>query len=218
MKVTRLWLLAVMFAAAAYARVEVRTTDVPERPRTLKSFPAIVDQWQGVEGPRFDDRVLALLGADEYINRVYRSHAGGVGLYVGYYRSQVQGDSIHSPLNCLPGAGWEPVEKSRVTLRIPNDQRRSLSGTFQVNQLTVQKGEDKQLVLYWYQTRGRVVASEYWNKWYLVADAFGSGRTDAALVRIINPIDRNSDGAGAAAQAAGFATAVLPIVNLWLFE
>lgn len=219
MNTTRLWLLAAMFAAAAYARAELRTADVPARARTLRSFPAIVGQWQGVDGPRFDERVLALLGADDYINRVYRSSHGAVSLYVGYYRSQAQGDSIHSPLNCLPGAGWEPVEKSRVTLTIPDDERDSGARAFVVNQLTVQKGEDKQLVLYWYQTKGRVVASEYWNKFYLVADAFVSRRTDAALVRVIRPIDPDLGGVSAAAeQSSAFASSVLPTVNLWLFE
>jgi EpsI family protein len=220
MTIGRLWIMTAALAMASVARAEFRPADTPSRTRTLRSFPPVIEQWQGSDAPRFDARTLELLGADDYVNRIYRAGSRAMSLYVGYYRSQSQGDQIHSPLNCLPGAGWEPLERTRVTLNI--EASSTLPGTFgpiSVNRLTVQKGEDRQLVLYWYQTRHRIIASEYWNKFYLVADAFSTNRTDAALVRIISPLARDGDGdSDTTREAVAFAKTVLPTVNLWLFQ
>jgi EpsI family protein len=118
---------------------------------------------------------------------VYATNDSWVSLYIGYYQTQRQGSTIHSPMNCLPGAGWNP--KERTTLAIPV-QRASdaATETIQVNRLVIEKGFDRQLVLYWYQAHGRVVASEYWGKIYTVLDAMRMNRTDAAMVRVISPI------------------------------
>ena len=94
-----------------------------------------------------------------------------VGLYAGYYRSQRQGDTIHSPQNCLPGAGWRPVSSATINLTSPG-------GSVPVNQYVIQKGLDQQVVLYWYQGRGRVVANEYANKALLMWDAATLQRTN----------------------------------------
>jgi EpsI family protein len=144
---------------------------------------------------------VALLGVDDYIHRVYVSDSGvPVGLYAGYYVSQRQGDTIHSPQNCLPGAGWRPVSSSTVDLA-------SSSGKVTVNQYVIQKGLDQQVVLYWYQGRGRVVANEYANKALLMWDAARLQRTNGGLVRVMSPLTPGRD---AAADVAAFATALLP--------
>jgi len=163
-----------------------------------------------------EDKILAILGVDDYLNRVYVSpDRAGVALYVGYYNSQRQGDSIHSPMNCLPGAGWEPLSKSFT--KIPVALR---EGTTEIdaNRYVIRKGLDQQLVLYWYQSHGRTVASEYWSKFYLIRDAVRLNRTDAALVRVIVPIVPDRDGAEATAetQATDFIGSMFPLLSNYL--
>jgi EpsI family protein len=220
MSTRRIWVISVLLMLGTIARAELHPSAAVARSRTLKSFPVVVDRWTGVDEPRLDARILAVLGADDYVNRIYDSPTRSLSLFVAYYRSQAEGDSIHSPLNCLPGSGWEPVDRSRTTVTIPSGTPQLHGTVFDVNRLIIQKGEERRLVLYWYQTRSRVIASEYWNKFFLIADAFSNGRTDAALVRVISPIDRvfTSDDSVVAADTAAFAGAVLPLVNLWLFH
>jgi len=220
MNAKRLLAICVMLTLATAIRAEFRPADAPVRTRTLRSFPTVIAGWQGADGPRLDARILEVLGADDYLTRIYHSPSRPFSLFVGYYRSQAQGDSIHSPLNCLPGAGWVPVERSTMSLTTAAPTPPLAGTSFEVNRLTIQKGEDRQLVLYWYQTSRRVIASEYWNKFFLVADAFSTRRSDAALVRLITPLDRawSSEDTPAAADTAAFAGAVLPVVNLWLFQ
>src|SRR5262249_50661839 len=92
---------------------------VPAR-EPLDSCPMELSSWTGRRAPDLDGKTLAVLGVDEYLNRVYRGASGRpIGLYVGYYGSQRQGDTMHSPLNCLPGAGWSPVAYSQISVRVP---------------------------------------------------------------------------------------------------
>jgi len=165
--------------------------------------------------------VLEVLGVDDYITRVYQSTetTGGpsaarhqLGFYVGYYTSQRQGDTIHSPMNCLPGARWQPVSLSTVPITTSTQGDSPV-----VNRVIIQKGEDRQLVLYWYQGRGRVIANEYVSKAYLVWDAGTRNRSDGALVRVISPILRSETGTGhAERRATEFAAQVYPLLNKFL--
>jgi EpsI family protein len=182
--------------------------------RPLASFPAVLDPWHGRESP-LDAEVMKTAAVDDYLNRDYRSGVNSVGLYVGYYRSQREGEALHSPLNCLPGAGWVPIKTDSIEVAGSPG-----GATHTVNKLLVEKGLERMLVLYWYQTMNRVTASEYLRKLFLVTDAFGSGRTDVALVRIIAPIDaRHADGEAQALQLAHpFAGRVLPQVHRQLFQ
>ncbi len=124
----------------------------------------------------------------DYLQRGYFSPAEGqVGLYIGYFRSQRTGTTIHSPKNCLPGSGWQPETSSIYQLTLDDGRK------VPINLYVVRKGLDEQLVLYWYQAHGRVVASEYWGKFYLVYDALRLNRTDAALVRITAPVSRGGE-------------------------
>ena len=159
-----------------------------------------------------DAKILAVLGVDDYLNRVYTSpDRAQLGLYVGYYGSQRQGDSIHSPMNCLPGAGWEPLSKSFLTIPVSTAEG---AAAVDANRYVIQKGLNRQLVLYWYQSHGRTVASEYWSKLYLVRDAVRLNRTDAALVRVIVPIDPNADDGEMRAerQASDFVKSMFPLL------
>jgi len=157
----------------------------------LSQLPFKVGNWQGEEQPLSPD-VLQATGVSDYNNRFYvASGKPPVEVYVGYYASQKTGDTMHSPKNCLPGAGWEPVSSGYVTV--------SLAGQAPIvlNEYVIQKDEQKQLVFYWYQGRGRVIASEYAGKFWMVADAISRNRTDGALVRLVTPIRDDEDGARA---------------------
>jgi EpsI family protein len=169
--------------------------------QSFDTLPLELARWRGYDAKPLADDIVALLGVDDYVHRTYLSASGvPVNLYAGYYHSQRQGDTIHSPQNCLPGAGWRPV--SSTTTTIPVNGRE-----VEVNQYVIQKGLDQQVVLYWYQGRGRVIANEYRNKALLMWDAATRHRTNGGLVRIIVPIAPNVDAGG---EARAFATAVLP--------
>ena len=183
---------------------------------SFSTFPMEIGDWRGESVPRFNQQILAVLGVDEYVTRTYYAPSGrAVGLYVGFYQSQRQGDTMHSPLNCLPGAGWEPVKKERVTIEVP-----TTTGTraIVVNRIVILKGLDKQVVLYWYQSHGRVVASEYWGKIYTVVDAIRLNRTDAAMVRVISPVTGSDAAAEQTAErlTVDFTRAMFPLLGRYL--
>jgi EpsI family protein len=181
-----------------------RTAPTPAR-EPLSAFPFELDGWHGSAGAPLDRRSLEILGADDYVTRIYRDNVGGtLSLYVGYHATQKHGDSIHSPMSCLPGAGWIPIRADRVQLG------EAQSPT--VNRVVIQKADERQLVLYWYQGRGRIIADEYVSKGYLFLDALRSGRTDAALVRVITPMDPVRGEADAERRAASFAVKILPLL------
>lgn len=178
-------LIVLIVALAAAAGVIARASRPEEIPilESISGLPMQIGEWRGQDGPGIEPEVMAVLGVDDYINRIYfNERSFPASLYIGYYRSQREGDTIHSPLNCLPGAGWNPVQRGR--LQIPVEGGRSI----EINRISVMKGTEKQLVLYWYQSHGRVVASEYWGKIYTVLDAARTNRTDAAMVRVICPV------------------------------
>ena len=214
----------VLLAGSAYLGMASKAEPVPIR-RALDDLPMTLGVWEGQPAAPMDSRVLAVLGVDDYLQRVYVSpERVTIGLYIGYYRSQRQGNTIHSPLNCLPGSGWNPVRKDRI--EIPVDEGYGIPGgpassrNITVNSIIIRKGLDSQLVIYWYQSQGRVIASEYWGKIYTVLDAIRTNRTDAALVRVIAPIADLSDGAAAAAQtnAVDFVKNMFPLLNSYLPE
>ena len=167
----------------------------------LETVPLTLDGWQGRPAAPLAKDVVALLGVDDHVYRTYVRDGVPVNLYAGYYNSQRRGDAIHSPQNCLPGAGWQPVESGLVDVT-------SGSGTVRVNRYVIQKGLQKQVVLYWYQGRGRVIANEYANKTLLMWDAATQRRTSGGLVRIITPVTSTTE--AASRHAAGFAAALLP--------
>jgi exosortase D (VPLPA-CTERM-specific) len=214
--------LVLVLGAVAIGRAS-RTESVPPR-ESLATFPMDLAEWRGQSADRFDQQILAVLGVDEYINRLYTAPTNiTVGLYVGYYKSQREGDTMHSPLNCLPGAGWQPVKQERVTIPVatsldaatgqPAGRREIL-----VNRFVIQRGLDKQVVVYWYQSHGRVVASEYWGKIYTVVDAIRLNRTDAAIVRVICPVSGGDAAAEERAEqaATAFTRTMFPLLGRYL--
>jgi EpsI family protein len=163
--------------------------------KPFAEFPlAIGEKWQGKE-LGMEQSVLDILKLSDYMMRVYVSSQDGqmrtmpVWLYVGYYQSQRTGSTYHSPKNCLPGSGWQFVETDHVSVPVSEAQ------SILINKVLIQKGLDKQIILYWYQDRGRVIASEYWAKGYMIWDAMTQNRTDGSLVRISVPVRTTTEDA-----------------------
>jgi EpsI family protein len=152
---------------------------VPLR-QDLATLPMHIDNYDGHNLPDLPAGEKEVLKADDYLTRVYLGNHSQIGLFIAYYRSQQSGDALHSPKNCLPGSGWEPV-KSEV-IQIPSGAQPGTS--FIANHYVVQKDDMQQDVIYWYQANRRVFASEYWGKIYLVTDAITRNRTDGAIIRL----------------------------------
>ncbi len=198
--IVALVLLASLLFIYASPRQEVVPLHQP-----LASLPMTFGGWQGTDYS-IPQRIVAAAGVSTYLNRTYvNDRRKGLALYVGYYDSQRTGDTIHSPKNCLPGAGWEATQSGTDRIAIPG------YGPIVVNRYIVQKGLNRDLVLYWYQGRGRVIASEYWGKVYMVWDALRRNRTDGALVRVVCPI--LNDPAASQRRAETFIREVFPKLN-----
>jgi exosortase D (VPLPA-CTERM-specific) len=191
--------LALIFAAGAtiyVARGEEKTP--PHLP--VAEFPRQVGAWNSSQDFPLDDETRKILGDGDFLLRLYRSpEKPAVDFFLAYFPTQRTGSTIHSPQNCIPGAGWSPIEATRIQIaRQANDR-------VTVNRYIIAKGMDRQLVLYWYQSNGRIIASEYWAKIYLVWDSIRLQRSDGALVRIITPIRRGEELASAEQRAVSFA-------------
>lgn len=189
-------MLGGLLAATTILHLVPFSESVPlEQP--LRNFPVMLGSWHGQDVP-VDQAMIKEVGVDDYLNRTYRDstlQGMPIFLYVGYYRSQKTDEGPHSPKNCLPGSGWEPLSNTRLQLHLPQ------GGTAPVNLYVIQKGLDRELVVYWYQSHGRIVASEYWAVIYNALDAARYHRTDAALVRVVTPIRQDTESAYARVTA-----------------
>jgi EpsI family protein len=171
----------------------------PAKP--MVTIPATIN---GIVGKSLviDSAERRVAGMTDYVLREYGSDSAYLfSTYVGYYDRQVQGKAIHSPKNCLPGAGWEVMSAERLSA----DTFGAKGGS--INRVLLANRGVRALVYYWYQGRGRVEASEYKVKWNLLRDAAVDGRTEEALVRIVVPLKRVAEGAGRKGQDAAFAAA-----------
>jgi len=165
----------------------IRTEEIPEG-RPLATVPADFGGWHLKQEGVVEQEVIDILKADDLLNRVYGSGPREAGLFVAAFRTQRTGKTPHSPKNCLPGSGWEPLASGEVSIDVGQ------AAPISVNRYVISHGNERALVLYWYQSRDRVVASEYRAKFWAVADAIRLNRTDTALVRVLVPVvDRDED-------------------------
>jgi len=207
------FVLAVLLIAAAAAFLQLHARDEIFAPRVpLSAFPRQLGPWSGNDVSLTED-VLEVLGPGDFLLRTYRNQEKPgvmVDLFLAYFRSQRTGDTIHSPQNCLPGAGWTPVESRRITLTAPGH------APFPVNRYVVAKGESRQLVLYWYWAHDRGVASEYSAKFYLVVDSIRMHRSDGALVRLTTPMFPGETASAAEQRTIPFAAGVVPLLRSYI--
>jgi len=179
----RLWITAGLLLGSSVLLHAVNHGEASVPRHSLGELPYSLGTWKGEERP-IDGRIVQAVGVSDYLNRVYGDpEDAAIQLYIGYYASQRTGDTIHSPKNCLPGSGWEPVHFGYATIPVPGGRQ------IVVDEYVIQRDQDKELVFYWYQSRGRVIASEYAGKFWMVVDAISRNRTDGALVRVITPMN-----------------------------
>ena len=187
----RLWIpAALLFAGAAFTVGVDRQKVVPLRESLAAVAPAT---FAGLASSDMvvPEEELRVAGVSDYLLRAYHvpgrdARESTATLYVGYYDQQTQGKTIHSPKNCLPGAGWEALQSERITMDGPR-------GPVTVNRYLLQREEQRALVLYWYQGRGRIEANEYVVKANLLRDSAIRGRSEEALVRVVVPLAGSTD-------------------------
>ena len=190
--------------AIIIAYIGDRTEIKPER-AYFSSFPRTIDEWKGTPST-LAEGVLDTLDLTDYLLSDFVSGTNiPVNFYVAYYESQRKGSSPHSPAVCMPGSGWQ----------ISSLTRKAYTGTsakqpFEFNRVVISKGKYKQLVYYWFEERGQVMADEYAIKWQLFLDAIFMNRTDGALVRLTTPIIANEPEGAADQRIADFLAAALP--------
>ena len=203
--------LLLLLGTALFLQARNRGELFPPR-QPLGSFPQQLGNWTGttVEIPK---DVREILGAGDFLLRVYRDESHrqpNTDLFIAYFPSQRAGDTIHSPKNCLPGAGWSPIQNGRVQLSLPGIR------PFNANRYIIAKGSDRQMVLYWYLAHDRAVASEYWSKIYLVTDAMRMNRSDGSLIRITTPLLPGEDPNLAQNRLVSFASLLVPGIDKYI--
>ena len=186
----RFWvLLTVLLVGGGIINVWERAGEAQVTRRNLKDFPAQIGSWRQVGADvRFDEETEKVLRADDYLSRNFVSGARTASLYVGYYATQRNGATYHSPLNCLPGSGWVMSDAARIMITPAGG-----GASFEANRFLIANGRDRALMIYWYQGRGRAVASEYWGKIYTVLDSVRRRRSDGAMVRIMVPMGNSQE-------------------------
>jgi EpsI family protein len=190
-----------------YYAVALRDEAIPAVP-PLSLFPAESGAWRMYRDMPIEKEVQDVLRADDTLNRVYIGPTEGSAayLFIAFFKTQRSGQTPHSPKNCLPGAGWEPVESAPLHITVPGRSEPLVS-----NRFVVARGDEKSVVLYWYQSHGRIISDEFAAKFWLIADSIRYHRSDSALVKIVVPV-RGGDVEGATKTATDFVQAVYPAV------
>jgi EpsI family protein len=201
------WLPAILLSAGAAASAGAGAQrSTPLRARLADVTPLEMLGLRGVD-QTVSEQERRVAGMDEYLLRSYAgadSTSAGFSIYVGYYQHQARGHTIHSPKNCLPGAGWEALTSATAAVPIAG-------ASVQVTKYLLQRNDERAVVLYWYQGRGRVENNEYVVKWDLLRDAALRRRSDEALVRVVVPIATGENEALAVATAV--ASQLIPAVD-----
>jgi len=212
MKSARFWVVFLLLAATfTTLRLRGDTDRVPPTP-PLTLMPETIGSLSAEDIP-MDSETLAVLGDGRFLNRVYsergpmgRPSGPPISLFIGYFPTQRSGQSIHSPQNCLPGAGWAFLSSEEINLPTANGR------PYPVGEYLIGNAGEKQVVLYWYLAHGRSVANDYLAKAYMMLDAVRWNRTDGALVRIVTPVGQNEALESAQQRAVQFANQITPLL------
>jgi EpsI family protein len=199
-------LSVVLVLQAVILYASVSRSEIMPVVRSLVEFPNIFAGWRTVRDVPLEAEVQDVLKADDTLNRIYLNPAVGVetNLFVAFFRTQRTGQSPHSPKNCLPGSGWEPIQTGLVTIPVSGRAEPIVA-----NRFVTAHGDERDVTIYWYQSHSRIIASEYTAKFWLVADSIRYRRSDTALVRIIVPVV-NNDTDAATAVGVRFVQALFP--------
>jgi EpsI family protein len=216
MKSPRFWVVLLLLIAA-FTTLHLRASvDRVPPSEPLYLLPQTIDHWSSQDIP-ITQETLAILGDGRFLNRMYANAkpdgqllAPPVSLFIGYFPTQRTGQSIHSPQNCLPGAGWTFASSGKIYLHS------SQLKDYPVGEYVITNGTAKQLVLYWYLAHGRSIANDYAAKAYMMADAIRYNRTDGALVRLVTPLDPNESFATAQTRVVTFADHLVPMLPSYI--
>lgn len=203
----RFALTTILLAGTAVLLQGRRQTETLPSREPLAQFPEHVGAWAGTD-VSIPSEVREVLGSGDFLLRMYQnSSEPDVDLFVAYIPSQREGDTLHSPKNCLPGSGWSPVESSQLSISVRGQP------VFPVNRYVIAKGSERQLVFYWYWAHDRAVASEYWAKYYLIADSIRLHRSDGSLVRVATPLLEGEAPENAQQRLLEFTGSVVPLLD-----
>jgi EpsI family protein len=210
MKSPRFWIIIVLLTSTIFVLQSRGDVDQVPASEPLSQMPRNFGHWTAQDIPLTDD-TLEVLGKGDFLNRVYsmEPQAGDsseppISLFIGYFASQRTGQTMHSPQNCLPGAGWTFDSQTYGDIQDINGK------TYKVGEYVIGNGDVKQFVIYWYQAHGRSIPNEYVAKGYMVADAIRLNRTDGALVRVITQIRPSESLESAKARALRFTQQMAP--------
>ncbi len=204
-------LTLVLLAQTALFYAASRGEKTPAGP-PLDLCPAQIAGWHELQNYPVEQEIRDQLKADDLLNRLYgdaESHAAA-GLFVAYFKTQRTGQSPHSPKNCLPGSGWEPEATGFVDVPVAGQP-----APIRINRYVVSHGDEKSVVLYWYQSPRHVIASEFSAKFWLVMDSIRYRRSDTALVRVTIPV-AHGDQDGATRVGVAFVQTVFPVLKGYL--
>jgi EpsI family protein len=210
MKSPRFWIIIVLLTTTIFVLQSRGDVDQVPYSQPLRMMPKYFGSWASRDIPLSDD-TLEVLGKGDFLNRIYTlpptpgsPAVPPVSLFIGYFASQRTGQTMHSPQNCLPGAGWTFDSRKYMEIQDVNGK------TYKVGEYVISNGDVKQFVIYWYQAHGRSIPNEYVAKGYMVADAIRWNRTDGALVRVITQVMPSESLEAAEARALHFTQQMAP--------
>jgi EpsI family protein len=197
-KSARILTIVLLLQAAAFygfSRSEKTPAHTP-----LEQFSIDASKWTLVQDVDIDKETLEILKADDLLSRIYTNRSTGkmATLFVAYFQTQRTGKAPHSPKNCLPGSGWVQNQSGTIDIDVPGE-----GAPIRVNRYIISHGDNQSVVLYWYQSHNRVIASEYEAKIFTVLDSIRYNRSDTALVRVVVPVE-DGNAQGAVATAVSF--------------
>ena len=204
-KYARIVTVVLILQGIVFYSVALRAENTPTV-APLEGFPTNVNGWQMYKDVKIEQETLDVLKADDTLNRVYVNPARDAStfLFIAFFKTQRYGQSPHSPKNCLPGNGYEPIESGLMTVAIPGRPE-----PVQVNRYLTARGDEKSVTLYWYQSHDRIIAGEFAARFWLIADSIRFHRSDTSLVKIVVPV-RDNDADAATRTAVDFMKVMFP--------
>jgi EpsI family protein len=210
MKSPRFWIIIVLLTSTIFVLQSRGDVDQVPFSQPLNMMPKDFGSWTSRDIPLSDD-TLEVLGKGDFLNRIYTlpptpgsPAVPPISLFIGYFASQRTGQTMHSPQNCLPGAGWTFNSRNYTEIQDINGK------SYKVGEYVISNGDVNQFVIYWYQAHGRSIPNEYVAKGYMVADAIRWNRTDGALVRVITQVMPSESLETAEARALHFTQQMAP--------
>ena len=204
-----LWIASALLVGFWGLHIAFASAQIQPARKTLDAFPTVIGDWKG-EKSYLRQEILDKLWADDYTQIHFRNEKTGDVLlvFIPYYEYQGTRHTAHSPVSCLIGGGFAPRSRKILQKEFPPP-----FGTVEIRQMVFEK--DRQLLLsnYWFQQRGRIIVSEYWNKWYMFWDSITKRRTDGALVRLEMPLRQGQDVGIAQAVIDAFIAEFMPVLD-----